>query len=77
LIAVDSTDESHHVVMAARHLFPAAEHLVLSVGGIAPYPLGEQVNGVDYDASTAPLTPPSTTPFGLRKASSANKLRPL
>jgi nucleotide-binding universal stress UspA family protein len=55
LIAVDSTDESHHVASVARGLFPDDEHVVLTAASSAPYPLGDQVAGVDYHATTDQL----------------------
>jgi nucleotide-binding universal stress UspA family protein len=44
LIAVDTGSASHEATMMAKHLFPNAEHLIVSAASIAPYmavdPLG-------------------------------------
>jgi nucleotide-binding universal stress UspA family protein len=48
LVAVDSTDVSHHTARVARHLFPNAEHVVLSAAAVAPYVFSEPFSGAMY-----------------------------
>jgi nucleotide-binding universal stress UspA family protein len=45
LIAVDSSELSHHVAEEAKHLFPLAQHFVLSTATASPYLFSEPLAG--------------------------------
>lgn len=45
LIAVDTTEANHQATVAARDLFPDAEHLLLSAASLTPYVIPEPLGG--------------------------------
>jgi nucleotide-binding universal stress UspA family protein len=48
LIAVDSSDASHHMVTAVQALFPNDEHLIISAASVAPYLISDPLGGGGY-----------------------------
>ena len=46
LIAVDETESARHATRAAQHLFPSAEHIVLSSAELPPFVFGVALGGL-------------------------------